>query len=343
MLNRLYSLFSNDVGIDLGTANTLVHVHGKGIVISEPSVVAVEAKSRKVLAIGAEAKRMLGRTPANIVAIRPLRDGVIADYVVTEAMLRYFIKKGTAGKISFGRPDVLVSVPAGSTSVEKRYVLDAARQAGAGKAYLIEEPMAAAIGAQLPISGPSGNMIVNIGGGTAEIAVISLSDIVVAKSHRVGGNRFDEAIALYIRRKYNLMIGDRTAEQVKLEIGSALPLEEEMTMSVKGRDMIAGLPREVMITSTEITEAMEVPLRNLTDAIRGVLEQTPPELSADIIDKGIVLSGGGALLRNIDRLITNVTGVATHVAPDPLSCVAKGTGIALEHFDVFAKSLTSQA
>jgi rod shape-determining protein MreB len=304
--------------------------------------VAIDSDDR-IVAVGTEAKEMVGRTPGSITAIRPLRDGVIADYVVTEAMLRYFIKKGTAGKISFGRPDVLVSVPAGSTSVEKRYVLDAARQAGAGKAYLIEEPMAAAIGAQLPISGPSGNMIVNIGGGTAEIAVISLSDIVVAKSHRVGGNRFDEAIALYIRRKYNLMIGDRTAEQVKLEIGSALPLEEELTMSVKGRDMIAGLPREVMITSTEITEAMEVPLRNLTDAIRGVLEQTPPELSADIIDKGIVLSGGGALLRNIDRLITNVTGVAAHVAPDPLSCVAKGTGIALEHFDVFAKSLTSQA
>jgi rod shape-determining protein MreB len=330
------------IGIDLGTANVLVFVQGQGITVREPSVVAIDADDR-IVAVGTEAKEMVGRTPGSITAIRPLRDGVIADYVVTEAMLRYFIKKGTAGKISFGRPDVLVSVPAGSTSVEKRYVLDAARQAGAGKAYLIEEPMAAAIGAQLPISGPSGNMIVNIGGGTAEIAVISLSDIVVAKSHRVGGNRFDEAIALYIRRKYNLMIGDRTAEQVKLEIGSALPLEEEMTMSVKGRDMIAGLPREVMITSTEITEAMEVPLRNLTDAIRGVLEQTPPELSADIIDKGIVLSGGGALLRNIDRLITNVTGVATHVAPDPLSCVAKGTGIALEHFDVFAKSLTSQA
>jgi rod shape-determining protein MreB len=330
------------IGIDLGTANVLVFVQGQGITVREPSVVAIDSDDR-IVAVGTEAKEMVGRTPGSITAIRPLRDGVIADYVVTEAMLRYFIKKGTAGKISFGRPDVLVSVPAGSTSVEKRYVLDAARQAGAGKAYLIEEPMAAAIGAQLPISGPSGNMIVNIGGGTAEIAVISLSDIVVAKSHRVGGNRFDEAIALYIRRKYNLMIGDRTAEQVKLEIGSALPLEEEMTMSVKGRDMIAGLPREVMITSTEITEAMEVPLRNLTDAIRGVLEQTPPELSADIIDKGIVLSGGGALLRNIDRLITNVTGVATHVAPDPLSCVAKGTGIALEHFDVFAKSLTSQA
>ena len=330
------------IGIDLGTANVLVFVQGQGITVREPSVVAIDADDR-IVAVGTEAKEMVGRTPGSITAIRPLRDGVIADYVVTEAMLRYFIKKGTAGKISFGRPDVLVSVPAGSTSVEKRYVLDAARQAGAGKAYLIEEPMAAAIGAQLPISGPSGNMIVNIGGGTAEIAVISLSDIVVAKSHRVGGNRFDEAIALYIRRKYNLMIGDRTAEQVKLEIGSALPLEEELTMSVKGRDMIAGLPREVVITSTEITEAMEVPLRNLTDAIRGVLEQTPPELSADIIDKGIVLSGGGALLRNIDRLITNVTGVAAHVAPDPLSCVAKGTGIALEHFDVFAKSLTSQA
>ena len=330
------------IGIDLGTANVLVFVQGQGITVREPSVVAIDADDR-IVAVGTEAKEMVGRTPGSITAIRPLRNGVIADYVVTEAMLRYFIKKGTAGKISFGRPDVLVSVPAGSTSVEKRYVLDAARQAGAGKAYLIEEPMAAAIGAQLPISGPSGNMIVNIGGGTAEIAVISLSDIVVAKSHRVGGNRFDEAIALYIRRKYNLMIGDRTAEQVKLEIGSALPLEEELTMSVKGRDMIAGLPREVTITSTEITEAMEVPLRNLTDAIRGVLEQTPPEHSADIIDKGIVLSGGGALLRNIDRLITNVTGVAAHVAPDPLSCVAKGTGIALEHFDVFAKSLTSQA
>ena len=330
------------IGIDLGTANVLVFVQGQGITVREPSVVAIDAEDR-IVAVGSEAKEMLGRTPGSITAIRPLRDGVIADYVVTEAMLRYFIKKGTAGKISFGRPDVLVSVPAGSTSVEKRYVLDAARQAGAGKAYLIEEPMAAAIGAELPISGPSGNMIVNIGGGTAEIAVISLSDIVVAKSHRVGGNRFDEAIALYIRRKYNLMIGDRTAEQVRIEIGSALPLEEELTMSVKGRDMIAGLPREVLITSTEITEAMEVPLRNLTDAIRGVLEQTPPELSADIIDKGIVLSGGGALLRNIDRLITTVTGVASHVAPDPLSCVAKGTGIALEHFDVFAKSLTSQA
>jgi rod shape-determining protein MreB len=330
------------IGIDLGTANVLVFVQGQGITVREPSVVAIDSEDR-IVAVGNEAKEMLGRTPGSITAIRPLRDGVIADYVVTEAMLRYFIKKGTAGKISFGRPDVLVSVPAGSTSVEKRYVLDAARQAGAGKAYLIEEPMAAAIGAELPISGPSGNMIVNIGGGTAEIAVISLSDIVVAKSHRVGGNRFDEAIALYIRRKYNLMIGDRTAEQVKIEIGSALPLEEELSMSVKGRDMIAGLPREVTITSTEIAEAMEVPLRNLTDAIRGVLEQTPPELSADIIDKGIVLSGGGALLRNIDRLITTVTGVATHVAPDPLSCVAKGTGTALEHFDIFAKSLTSQA
>ena len=330
------------IGIDLGTANILVFVQGSGITVREPSVVAINDRDQ-IVAVGNEAKEMLGRTPGSITAIRPLRDGVIADYVVTEAMLRYFIKKGTAGRSSFGRPDVLVSVPAGSTSVEKRYVLDAARQAGAGRAFLIEEPMAAAIGAELPISGPSGNMIVNIGGGTAEIAVISLSEIVVSKSHRVGGNRFDEAIALYIRRKYNLMIGDRTAEQVKIEIGSALPLEEELTMSVKGRDMIAGLPREVKITSTEITEALEVPLRNLTDAIRSVMEQTPPEMSADIIDKGIVVSGGGALLRNIDRLITTVTGVAAHIAPDPLSCVAKGTGIALEHFDQFAKSMTSEA
>ena len=330
------------IGIDLGTANILVFVQGSGITVREPSVVAINDRDQ-IVAVGNEAKEMLGRTPGSITAIRPLRDGVIADYVVTEAMLRYFIKKGTAGRFSFGRPDVLVSVPAGSTSVEKRYVLDAARQAGAGKAFLIEEPMAAAIGAELPISGPSGNMIVNIGGGTAEIAVLSLSEIVVSKSHRVGGNRFDEAIALYIRRKYNLMIGDRTAEQVKIEIGSAMPLEEELTMSVKGRDMIAGLLREVKITSTEITEALEVPLRNLTDAIRAVLEQTPPELSADIIDKGIVISGGGALLRNIDRLVTTVTGVAAHIAPDPLSCVAKGTGIALEHFDQFAKSMTSEA
>ncbi|MFM8279910.1 MAG: rod shape-determining protein [Candidatus Limnocylindrus sp.] len=330
------------IGIDLGTANVLVFVQGSGITVREPSVVAINEKDQ-IVAVGQEAKDMLGRTPGSISAIRPLRDGVIADYVVTEAMLRYFIKKGTAGRISLGRPDVLVSVPAGSTSVEKRYVLDAARQAGAGKAYLIEEPMAAAIGAELPISGPSGNMIVNIGGGTAEIAVLSLSDIVVSKSARVGGNRMDEAIALYIRRKYNLMIGDRTAEQVKFEIGSALPLEDELTMMVKGRDMIAGLPREIKITSTEVTEGLEVPLRNLLDAIRSVLEQTPPELSADIIDKGIVLSGGGALLRNMDRLVTAVTGVACHVATDPLSCVAKGTGIALEHFDVFAKSITSEA
>ena len=328
------------IGIDLGTANILVFVQGRGITVREPSVVVIGDRDR-ILAVGNEAREMIGRTPGGMTAVRPLRDGVIADYVVTEAMLRYFIKKGTAGKLTFGRPDVLVSVPASSTSVEKRYVLDAARQAGAGKAYLIEEPMAAAIGAELPISGPSGNMIVNIGGGTTEIAVLSLSEIVVSKSHRVGGNRFDEAIALYIRRKYNLMIGDRTAEQVKFDIGSAVTMDKELTMSVKGRDMIAGLPREVTISSTEITEALEVPLRNLTDAVRSVLEQTPPELSADIIDKGIVISGGGALLRNMDRLITTVTGVAAHVAPDPLSCVAKGTGIALEHFDVFAKSLTS--
>ena len=335
-------MFGRQLGIDLGTANVLVFVKGRGIVINEPSVVAISTVDNRIEAVGDAANQMLGRTPGSIQVIRPMRSGVIADYVVTEAMLRYFIHK-VCGRFRLWKPDVMVSVPCGVTSVERRAVTDAAFSAGAREVYLIEEPLAAAIGANVPINFPSGNMIVNIGGGTAEIAVISLSEIVVSKSHRVGGNRFDEAIALYIRRKYNLMIGDRTAEQVKIEIGSALPLEEELTMSVKGRDMIAGLPREVKITSTEITEGLEVPLRNLTDAIRSVLEQTPPELSADIIDKGIVVSGGGALLRNIDRLITTVTGVAAHIAPDPLSCVAKGTGIALDHFDQFAKSMTSEA
>ena len=270
-----------------------------------------------------------------------MKDGVIADYVITEAMLRYFIRKAT-GPDRFTRPDVMISVPAGVTSVEKRAVRDAALKAGAREAYLIEEPLAAAIGANVPISGPSGNMIIDIGGGTSEIAVIALGGIVVSHSLRVGGNRFDEAIANYIRKKYNLMVGERTAEEVKMQIGTALPLERELTMEVRGRDLIAGLPRTIPITSSEVMEAIEQPLQQIVAAVRTVLEETPPELSSDIIDKGMVMSGGGSLLRNIDKLLTQVTGVPCHVAENSLNCVALGTGLALEHFDFFRKSLVQR-
>ncbi len=328
------------IGIDLGTANILVYVQGKGIVITEPSVVAVSDDNR-IVAVGEEAREMIGRTPGNIQAIRPMKDGVIADYVITEAMLSHFISK-VRGRVRFARPEVMISVPAGVTSVEKRAVRDAALKAGAKEAYLIEEPLAAAIGANVPISGPSGNMIIDIGGGTSEIAVIALGGIVVSHSLRVGGNKFDEAIATYIRKKYNLMIGERTAEEVKMQIGTALPLERELTMEVRGRDLIAGLPRTIPITSSEVMEAIEQPLQQLVAAVRSVLEQTPPELSSDIIDKGMVMSGGGALLRNIDKLLTQVTGVPCHVAENALDCVALGTGIALEHFDFFKKSLVQQ-
>jgi rod shape-determining protein MreB len=326
------------IGIDLGTANVLVYVEGKGIVIQEPSVVAVSDDNR-IVAVGDEAREMIGRTPGNIQAIRPMKDGVIADYVITEAMLTYFLRK-VRGRASLRKPDVMISVPAGVTSVEKRAVRDAALKAGARAAYLIEEPLAAAIGANVPISGPSGNMIIDIGGGTSEIAVIALGGIVVSHSLRVGGNRFDEAIATYIRKKYNLMVGERTAEEVKIAIGTALPLERELQMEVRGRDLIAGLPRTIPITSSEVMEAIESPLQQLVAAVRLVLEQTPPELSSDIIDKGMVMSGGGALLRNIDKLLTQVTGVPCHVAENSLNCVALGTGLALEHFDFFKKSLT---
>src|SRR6266496_3523781 len=326
------------IGIDLGTANILVYIKGKGIVITEPSVVAVSDDNR-IVAVGQEAREMIGRTPGDIQAIRPMKDGVIADYVITEAMLRYFIRK--AGR-SLIRPDVVISVPSGVTSVEKRAVRDAALKAGAREAYLIEEVKAAAIGANVPISGPSGNLVIDIGGGTSEIAVIALGGIVVSQSLRVGGNRFDEAIATYIRKKYNLMIGDRTAEEVKIQIGTALPLERELQMDVRGRDLIAGLPRTIPITSSELMEAIEAPLQQLVGAVRAVLEQTPPELSSDIIDKGMVMSGGGSLLRNIDKLLTQVTGVPCHVAENPLDCVALGTGLALEHFDFFKKSLVQQ-
>jgi rod shape-determining protein MreB and related proteins len=329
------------IGIDLGTANVIVYVKGKGIVITEPSVVAV-GEDNRIVAVGEEAREMIGRTPGNIQAIRPMKDGVIADYVITEAMLRFFIGKATKGRIGFSRPEVMISVPAGVTSVEKRAVRDAALKAGAKDAYLIEEPLAAAIGANVPISGPSGNMIIDIGGGTSEIAVIALGGIVVFNSLRVGGNKFDESIASYIRKKYNLMVGERTAEEVKIAIGTALPLERELTMEVRGRDLIAGLPRTIPITSTEVMEAIELPLQQLVAAVRTVLEQTPPELSSDIIDKGMVMSGGGSLLRNIDKLLTQVTGVPCHVAENALNCVALGTGLALEHFDFFKKSLVQQ-
>jgi rod shape-determining protein MreB len=329
-----------NIGIDLGTANVLVHVEGRGIVIQEPSVVAVDDDGR-IRAVGEDAREMIGRTPGNIHAIRPMKDGVIADYVITEAMLRFFIAKAMHGRmrLRLSGPQVMISVPAGVTSVEKRAVKDAALKAGAREAFLIEEPLAAAIGANVPISGPSGNMVIDIGGGTSEIAVIALGGIVVSTSLRVGGNRFDEAITSYIRKKYNLMIGERTAEEVKITIGTALPLERELTMEVRGRDLIAGLPRTIPITSSEVMEAIELPLQQLVAAVRQVLEQTPPELSSDIIDKGMVMSGGGALLRNIDKLLTQVTGVPCHVAENALNCVALGTGEALKHYDFFKKSL----
>jgi rod shape-determining protein MreB len=327
------------IGIDLGTANILVYVKGRGVVLNEPSVVAIAEDENRILAVGEEAREMIGRTPGNVRAIRPMRDGVIADYLITEAMLRYVINK--VSRIRLIGPEVMISVPTGVTSVEKRAVKDAALRAGARSAYLISEPLAAAIGAAMPISGPSGNMIVDIGGGTTEIAVIALGGIVVAESVRVGGNRLDEAIAGYVRRRYNLMIGDRTAEEVKIGIGSAMPMETPLRMDVKGRDLIAGLPRTVPITSTEITEAIEQPLQQIIGAVRSVLEQTPPELSSDIIDKGMVLTGGGALLRNLDTLLTQVTGIPAHVAENALFSVAVGTGMALEQLPAFRRSLVS--
>ena len=327
------------IGIDLGTANILVYVKGKGVVLNEPSVVAISDDDNRLLAVGEEAREMIGRTPGNVRAIRPMRDGVIADYLITEAMLRYVINK--VARVRLFKPDVVISVPSGVTSVEKRAVRDAALKAGARHAYLLAEPLAAAIGANVPISGPSGNMIIDIGGGTTEIAVIALGGIVVAHSVRVGGTKFDEAIASHIRRKYNLMIGERTAEEVKITIGSALPLEEPLQMEVKGRDTIAGLPRTIPISSNEVTEAIEAPIQQIITAVRSVLEQTPPELSSDIIDKGMVMTGGGALLRNLDTLLTQVTGIPCHVAENALNSVAIGTGLALDHFQIYRKSLVS--
>lgn len=327
------------VGIDLGTANVLVFLRGKGVVINEPSVVAISAKDGKVKAVGLEARNMLGREPRETIeVVRPMRDGVIADYIVTQKMLEYFINKAV-GRFSLIRPDVMICVPAGVTGVERRAVRDAALQAGARRAYLISEPLAAAIGARVPVADPSGNMIIDIGGGTTEVAVISLNGTVVARSLRVGGNRFDEAISNYIKRKYNLRVGERTAEEVKIAIGSAMPLDEDTVIEVRGRDEVAGLPRTIQISANEVTDAITEPLEAIIGAVRAVLEETPPELSSDIIDKGMILSGGGAMLRHLSDLLTEVTGVPSYVADDPLSCVGIGTGLALEHMDILRDSL----
>jgi len=329
---NLFRRFSRSMGIDLGTANTLVHVHGKGILIREPSVVALDVNSRTIHAVGEEAKRMLGRTPAHIVAIRPLKDGVIADFDQTEKMLRYFIEKVNRRR-AWVQPEVVVGIPSGVTEVERMAVLDATRKAGARGAFLIEEPMAAAIGAGLPVIEPTGSMIVDIGGGTTEVAVISLGGIVNSRSIRVAGDEIDEAIVAYIRRTYHLAVGDRTAEDAKLRIGSAYPLPEEMRITVRGRDLLSGLPRAAEISSEEIREAISEPVSEIVEAIKMALEATPPELAADIMDQGIVLAGGGALLRGLDHLIAAETLMPVHIAPDPLSCVALGAGAALEEVE----------
>lgn len=317
-----------DIGIDLGTVNVLVWLKGRGIVLQEPSVVAIAINDNKIVAVGEEARAMLGRTPESIEVARPLKDGVIADYFVTEKMLRYFIQRIT-GRMRVLRPRLMISVPVGVTSVESRAVHDAAIQAGAREAFLIPEPLAAALGANMPIGTPTGNMVVDIGGGTSEAAVISMNDIVVASSVRVGGIKIDESIVNYIRKKYNLLIGEQTAEEVKIQIGSALPLEEEMRMEVRGRDQVAGMPKTITITSGEVTEAMTEPINQIVGVVRSVLEKTPPELAADIIDRGMILTGGGALLRNIDRLLTKVTSVPCYVADDAIACTAIGSGKAL--------------
>ncbi len=333
--------FVKKIGIDLGTANTVVYVQGQGIVLQEPTVVAVALEDNRVVAVGSEAKDMLGRTPESITASRPMRDGVIADYVVTEAMLRYFIQK-VAGKQWFFRPDVMICVPAGCTQVEKRAVEAATYSAGAKEVYIIQEPFAAALGAGISVGEPSGNMIVDMGGGSAEAAVISLGGVVVSKSIRVSGNALDDAIALYLRKKHGLFVGERTAEFLKINHGRAMSLpsdEQKKTITVKGRDTIQGLPKSIEIAISELEEAMRPKLTQIVNMVKNVLEEVPPELASDIIDKGIVLSGGTAMLTNFDRLLTQETGVPCHVAEDPLLCVAKGTGIALENLELYKRAL----
>lgn len=326
-----------ELGIDLGTANILVYLRGKGIVLREPSVVALSTVTKRVLAVGEEARLMIGRTPGNIVAIRPMSDGVIADYTTTQKMLEYLIAR-VCGRRRILKPRVLVCVPSGVTNVERRAVIQAARSAGAREAYTIEEPMAAAIGAGLPISNPGGNMVVDVGGGTTDIAVISLDGIVISTSIRLGGNRMDEVIAKHVKTKYSLLIGDRTAEEIKIKIGSAYPLQTEMSLEVRGRDMVAGLPKTVDVTSEEVRAALSEPISVIVEKVKSVLEHTPPELSSDIIERGMMLTGGGALVRGFDKLLTIETNIPIHVAEDPLSCVALGTGKALEEYDAIRES-----
>lgn len=342
MISGFLGLFSNDIGIDLGTANTLVYVRDRGIVLREPSVVAVQSGTNKVLSVGDEAKRMLGRTPANIVAVRPMKDGVIADFEVTEAMLRHFIRKAHGRRTIFRpRPRVVIAVPSGITEVEKRAVKESAMRAGAREVFLIEEPMAAAIGCGLPVQEAAGNMIVDIGGGTTEVALISLAGIVFSRSVRVAGDELDEAIMQYMKRAYNLMIGERTAEEIKIKIGSAYPMEKEATMEVKGRDLVAGLPKTLSITSQEVREALLEPISTIVESVRVTLERCPPELSADLVDRGLVLAGGGALLRGLDKLLSEETGLPVHVAEDPLSAVAEGTGRALQEIKFLRQVATA--
>lgn len=331
-------MLAKHIGVDLGTVNVLVWVRGKGIILQEPSVVAIAVNDSKIVAVGTDARAMLGRTPETIEVARPLRDGVIADYVVTEAMLRYFIEK-VAGRLRMFKPLIAISVPVGVTSVESRAVHDAAIQAGGREAYLIPEPLAAALGAGMPVDTPTGNLVLDIGGGTSEAAVISMNGIVEFASVRVGGNRIDESIVSYVKRKYNLMIGEQTAEEAKLKIGSALPLEEETIMEVRGRDQVSGLPKTIEISSGEVTEAIAEPLSSIIGVVKGVLEKTPPELASDVIDRGIVMTGGGALLRGFHQLLTKETGVPCYVADNPIACVALGAGKALENYEVIKRSL----
>lgn len=336
MLEKMLGFLTSDIGIDLGTANTLVYLKDRGVVIREPSVVAIQGGTKRILAVGEEAKQMLGRTPGNIVAVRPMKSGVIADFDITEAMIRYFIRKVHSMKLV--RPRVVVAVPSDITEVERRAVQDAAKHAGAREVFLIEEPMAAAIGVGLPVSEAAGNMIVDIGGGTCEVAVISLAGIVYARSVRVGGDTMDDCIVQYMRRVYNLMIGERTAEEIKIKIGSAYSLGEESTMEVKGRDLVAGLPKTLTVTSEEIRDALQEPVSNIVDSVRITLEKCPPELSADLVDRGLVMAGGGSLLRGLDRLIASQTGLPVTLAEDPLSAVAEGTGVVLNELDSLSKS-----